>query len=405
MYPRIDELMSAVECTRWPSRWREIYDSVMIDYENNGTPLVDPDFYRELHSRYGGFPRYLDVICDAAVEIGKNENLSRLLVLLGASLADREHAWGDVAEFTPPTPKNGERDFPTDMLTGLATVSMLGYAHEKLLARNIPTDIILGTTTMLEAGIREFAKRHGGAYGYHLMNWNQRAIDGTLFRIGRLEIELSTYGFHSVIFENESGNTVVLANGGTFHRDGAVLGSAGYEDSDGAFTPSFSENGASFVGCPYGEDGRCLNVPVTLDKSIWKKRLSYGDKVIALHIPAVGPLTPDEVDASVSMAKEFVATYFPEWSYNAFICESWILDPQLEKMLGEGANIVKFGKRFSLMSIESGGRSPYYFVFLRPNDENPAPETFGEATRLERALKTHYMQGGFIYDTFGYFLD
>ncbi len=404
MYPKIDELMSAVGCTRWPERWREIYDGVMSDYEKNGgTRLTDPDFYCELHMRYGGFPNYLDVICDAATEIGKRENLSRLLALLGASLSDREHVWADVAAFTPPIPTEGKRDFALDMLTGLATVSMLEYSHENMAARNIPNEIVLKTTTMLEAGIREFAKRHCGACGYHLMNWNQRAIDGTLFRIGRFEIELCSYGSHSVVLENGDGKLIAIADGTRFHRDGFVLGSAGYKDENESFAPVLSETEDAYIGHPYDFLGRCSKEPIELKKCEWKKILSHGDKVIALHIPSGGALTPEEVDNTLALTKDFVAKYFPEWDYRGFICESWLLDPKLGELLGDESNIVSFGRRFLRVSIESGGRSPFYFVFLRPYEEDVDITTLPENTRLERALKSHYNNGGFIYDFFGYF--
>lgn len=405
-YPTIGDLMAAVGCTRYPARWADIYESVMADFDKNGgTKLCDPDFYRDLHARYEALPCYLDVICKAAVEIGRREPLARLLALVGASQADRANAWADVKQFTAPMPPAGTRDFAVDMLTGLATISTLAYAHENMAKRGIPREIILGTTTMLEAGIREFAKRHGGAYGYHLMWWNQRAIDGILFRIGRLEIELCGYDSSSVVFEDSEGNTVALANGTTFHRDGAVLGAAGYEDKEGSFTASLTETGDAFIGHPYDAIGRCSPEPITLPKNEWKKRLSSDDKVIALHIPPTGgAFTPDAIDQTLALTKEFVATYFPEWNWRGFTCDSWLLDPQLEELLGEDSNIVKFGRRFSLVCTESPGKSPFYFVFMRPNEEQVDPATLPENTRLERALKAHYLAGNFIYDTFGYFL-
>ena len=402
MYPTIDELMSEVGCSRWPDRWNEIYDDVMKDYEKNGgTHLCDPDFYRDLHKRYKAFPHYLEVICEAAKKIAVNKALSRLLALLGASLADREHAWADVAAFSAPTPPGGIRDLATDMLTGLATVSMVEYSHEKLAGRNIPHEIILATTTMLEAGIGEFAKRHNGAYGYHLMNWNQRAIDGTIFRIGRLEIELCRYESRSVVFENDKGDLIALANGDRFHPDGAVIGSAGYEDYSDSFAPLLFESEDAYTGNPYDSLGRCSPEQIKLRKSEWKKLMAYGDKVIALHIPAGGSLAPDEVDRTLELAKKFVAEYFPEWDYRGFTCESWLLDPQLEALLGDESNIVRFGRRFLRISVESGGRSPNYFVFMRPMDEKIDVSSLTENTRLEHALKEHYLKGGFIYDVFG----
>lgn len=402
----IEELMAAAGCSRYPARWREMFDSVMADFDaNGGTRLCDPDFYRDLHARYAALPCYLDVICEAATEIGKREPLARLLALLHASLSDRANAWADVKAFTAPAPPAGERDFALEMLTGLAAVSMLPYAHENLEKRGIPHEIILGTTTMLESGIREFAKRHGGAYGYHLLWWNLRAIDGILFRIGRLEIELCKYDSPSVVFEDHEGNTVTLARGGSFHKSGAVLGAFGYTDKEGAFDATLSETDDAYVGHPFDALGFASPDPVTLPKSEWKQRLSEADNIIALHIPpSGGAFTPETIDETITLAREFVDTYFPEWQPKGYTCDSWLLDPQLEELLGEDSNIVRFGRRFSLVGTESPGKSPFYFVFMRPNEEAVDPATLSENTRLERALKAHYLAGKAIYDTFGYFL-
>ena len=405
-FQTIEELMAAAGCTRWPARWADIFPTVMAEYDaNGGTKLCDPAFYRDLHARYGALPCYLDVICEAAEAIAEREELARLLALLGASQADRASAWADVKQFTAPAPAAGTRDFAVDMLTGLATISTLAFCHENMEKRSIPREIILGTTTMLEGGIREFAKRHGGAYGYHLMWWNQRAIDGILFRIGRLEIELCKYDSPSVVFEDGEGNTVTLANGTTFHKSGAVLGAAGYEDKDGSFVATLTENESEYIGHPYDAFGLCSADTVTLPKSEWHKRLSDEDNVIALHIPSTGgAFSPEAIDETIVLAKDFVDTYFPEWEPKGYTCDSWLLDPQLEELLGDDSNIVRFGRRFSLVGTESPGKSPFYFVYMRPNEEKVDTATLSESTRLERALKAHYESGKYIYDTFGYFL-
>ena len=405
-FQTIEELMAAAGCTRWPARWADIYPAVMAEFDKNGgTKLCDPAFYRDLHARYEALPCYLDVVCEAAEAIGEREELARLLALLHASLSDRKNAWADVKQFTAPLAAASTRDFAVDMLTGLAAISMLPYAHENLEKRGIPREIILGTTTMLEGGIREFAKRHGGAYGYHLLWWNLRAIDGILFRIGRLEIELCKYDSPAVVFEDGEGNTVTLANGTTFHRSGAVLGAVGFEDKDGAFDAPLTETEDAYIGHPYDAFGLCSADTVTLPKSEWHRRLSSADNVIALHIPPVGgPFSPEAIDETIALAKAFVDTYFPEWEPKGYTCDSWLLDPQLEELLGEESNIVKFGRRFSLVGTESPGRAPFYFVYMRPNEEKVDVSTLSENTRLERALKAHYEGGKFIYDAFGYFL-
>jgi hypothetical protein len=108
------------------------------------------------------------------------------------------------------------------------------------------------------------------------------------------------------------------------------------------------------------------------------------------------------VDATLRETKAFLRDYFPEFSYKAFVCGSWLLDPQLETLLGRDANIVKFGKRFARLTAKSAGNGVFNFVFKKPNTDFDIRD-LPESTRLERALKEHYLNGKAIYEMYGYF--
>lgn len=403
-YPTIDELMASVGCKRWPERWREIYDGVMQDFDKNGgTKLTDPDFYRDIHARYGTLPQFLDVICEAAEAIAKREELARLLALLGAANADRVHAADDVAGYSTPVSPAGKPDLAVDMLTALATISMTPYTHDMLAARSFSEDQIRHSLLALEGGINDYKVRHDGAPGYHLMGWNQLKIDGKLFYVGRLEIELTTFRTESIIFENKEGDTVALANGETYHRDGAVLGSFGYEDAAGSFTPSVTETDDAYIGHPYDAIGYCSQDAVTLPKNEWQVRVTYGDPVISLHIPkAGGAFTPEVLDETFAEIRAFMKRHFPDFDYRALVCGSWLLDPQLEELLGAESNIVKFGQRFSLITKKTDGKYTLYFAFGRALDGPIDYATLPEDTRLQRVLKSHYMSGKIIEEPYGY---
>jgi hypothetical protein len=77
-----------------------------------------------------------------------------------------------------------------------------------------------------------------------------------------------------------------------------------------------------------------------------------GDGAISLHIPESGPLTPAAVDASLDEARAFFPRHFPDESYTAFSCGSWLLDPQLLEYLPADSNIVLFQQRFELDPYE-----------------------------------------------------
>jgi len=402
-YQTLEELMKAVNCEKYPERWETLFEEVMLDYDQNGCPLTDPAYYDRLAEEYGVFVNYREVYHKAALATAKNEALSRLLLLLVKALLDREHIFDDLKQFKAPVSPSGAHDIAYDMLTGLAICALIPYSYAILKKRGLPEDVILDTIRTPEKGIPEYRKRNGGADGYHLLEWFQRSIEGRIFRIKRLEIEMTTFKTRAAVFRRQNGETVALADGLMLHRDGFALGSKHYEDETGAFLGELTETEESFCGYPYRENGYVSPERITLDKSEWTRVLSVGDPVVSLHIPADGNLSPEKVDETLEATKEFLKAYYPDFSYRAFYCGSWLLDPQLEAMVGSEANIAKFGNRFHRLTAKSGGNAVFGFVFLKPNPAEVDLASLPENSRLERALKTHYLAGKAIYEMHGYF--
>jgi len=53
------------------------------------------------------------------------------------------------------------------------------------------------------------------------------------------------------------------------------------------------------------------------------------------------------------LAKTFYRKYFPEYDFKGFICHSWLLSPGLSQVLPETSNIIKFGKRFTIIENQA----------------------------------------------------
>ncbi|GAA4166442.1 acyltransferase domain-containing protein [Gryllotalpicola daejeonensis] len=76
---------------------------------------------------------------------------------------------------------------------------------------------------------------------------------------------------------------------------------------------------------------------------------AVGPQGRAVHIPELGPLTPELVDDSLEQARRFFA------DRAGFACTSWLLDPRLVA-LGGDSNIVRFQRRFELVAgVDSEG--------------------------------------------------
>jgi hypothetical protein len=117
-----------------------------------------------------------------------------------------------------------------------------------------------------------------------------------------------------------------------------------------------------------------------------------GDLGLSVHVPDfLGPMTPEACDASIARAKTFFAAHFPEETYAAAICHSWLLDPQLREYLPDASNIIRFQDRFTLGDHEHDvDTSIVQFVF------GPTPANLDELPQrstLERAVITHLKSG------------
>ena len=400
----IDELMRRVNCAKFPDRWREIYDDAMADYEANGCPLLEPGYYDRLHKQYGMLETYLDVYKQAASLVREDDALSAFLALVCYVLRDREHCQKEMYELVRPVSPDGGHDLAYDMLTGLAMCSQADACYARLKARNLPEEVIRRVMCSPEKGVGEYAKRNGGAYGYHLAGWFQHSINAKLFPIHRLEIEINTT-MHALaaVFRNAAGEEMVLAKDMPVHREGFFLGSKYYEDEEDSRIAVLTQTEDSWIGYPIDARGYVLPETVTLPKAQWELILQTGDPVVHVHIPAAGSFAPDVIDETLRQAKEFLRKYYPDYAYTAICCHSWLMDPQLEQFVGEDANIVRFGKRFRKICVKSAGQAVFYFVYLSPSGVVPEVEALQENTRLERAIKAHYQSGKVVYEMFGYF--
>ncbi len=80
------------------------------------------------------------------------------------------------------------------------------------------------------------------------------------------------------------------------------------------------------------------------------KVLTAKTSVINVHIPrSMEPLDEDRCDKAFAMAKEYYKNVVEENC--AFVCFSWFLYPENERILSEKSNIYKFMKRFDLVKF------------------------------------------------------
>lgn len=400
MRQSIDELMSSVNCTKWPQRWRDIYQETMDVFDTEGNPLTDPDYYTELANRYNILSTELETYQQAAIETGRNEALSRFLFLLQTALADADHCNEDLSEFSRPTSPKGQPYLAVDMLTGLALCSQMPRCYEILKSKKIPEDLIVLAMRAPEITVAMYRERHDGAPGFNHLRWYQRTIEGNLFRIGRIEIEINTTFQGDANVFSDYNNFIAFANGAVLDHTGFAPTVNELNSANDYWIANMEETPVSWIGYPYNSEGKVEKQRKTLDKAIWKQVLAKNDSVVSIHIPAGDKLDADMIGASIEQSRAFLGKYFPEYEYKAFTCKSWLINPRLEKILNQDSNILKFQRRFLPLTCVASGKDVLNFVFQQ-SDISIAPESLPENTHLQRSLKKGYLVGDALHEMIG----
>ena len=122
------------------------------------------------------------------------------------------------------------------------------------------------------------------------------------------------------------------------------------------------------------------------------------DLVISIHIPSDASFSPLDVDTSLEEAKCFFARHYPALADGVYRCHSWLLDPQLRKMLDSNSNIIQFQNRFDIMDGGEAGNDFSQWVFHTGSMDY---ETYPENTSLQKNMKKHLLAGGVIRNAYG----
>ena len=276
----------------------------------------------------------------------------------------------------------------------LAELPAMRKEHTKL---GIPEDVQKSTANMFENQVQDFINLNGylGIRGYFF--WMLRFLDLTILRVGRFNLEYKTFDTGYDVFETKDG-LCMMPTEGRFHRSGQKLGSAGCTDEEGAFDASITETEDAYIGYLV-VGGICKNEKIALKKSECKKILTKGDAVISVHIPSGGPMTDEICQNDLARGGQVVEKCIGE--VKACICSSWLLDPQIPKLLGKETNLTRFGARYERAPIQSDGGGVFEYVFLCPRT-TPISE-LSEKTSFAKAVKAHMLAGGYIYGAIGVF--
>lgn len=222
-------------------------------------------------------------------------------------------------------------------------------------------------------------------------------LQPSMMQVGRLVYELNAFPFEYEVWRSrKTGETLPLMKADLRFDD------TDRPHTEGSFVTTRTEADGRLTGYTYTEKGLLNRTPVTLDLSEWEPFIVKGDPVVSLHIPGNDKFTPDVVDTSLVYGREFLARYFPDFRYKAFICSSWLLGTDLADFVREDSNILNFQSRFRIGLSFRNYFSIYDNVFNVP--KHCPLEELVPTNRFQREILEMVKGGGTLYSGRGYIL-
>ena len=154
--------------------------------------------------------------------------------------------------------------------------------------------------------------------------------------------------------------------------------------------PHFYDDGGMLEGFPVDPaSGTVSKDKIRVESARWEPVLAPHSFCLHLHIPGGGGMTPEVAESSFKEALEFFRTYFHR-EVAAFVCYSWILNPDWQRVLPV-SNIAELQRKVFLFPAGVDSHSGLFFVFGRTDDDfasYPADNT------LRRAFHQIWNEGG-----------
>ena len=134
------------------------------------------------------------------------------------------------------------------------------------------------------------------------------------------------------------------------------------------------------------------------------KKLKKGDKVINVHIPrTLTPLDKESRDDAYAQAAEFFRD-MTDGAPIAFVCSSWLLYPEAEKILPAHSNIRGFMADYDMIRSKVNGEGEYGDMWrLFDMDFTGDLNDYPEDSSLRRAYKKFLLDGNRTGSGYGVF--
>lgn len=215
------------------------------------------------------------------------------------------------------------------------------------------------------------------------LTWLRHHASGDLFKIGRHQYIRESFRGEILVFKNKNGGVLALSEGERkYNTRGFCDGDGGVVDPH-AWISTLEMDEHQVKGFPVSPYGYAVRQEVCLDLNEWFLVLLRGAPILAMHIPPFEAMPLEATGVSMRDAISFFRRYFPERTFRALTCQSWMFNTQIQEVLGEQANISAWQRETYLYPDPSAEPSGLSFIFgFRPFDIATAQRD----TRLRRGV-------------------
>lgn len=381
-----ESIPTAEGCFGFPEAFSSVCSAVREEYAAKGAFFLEEAYLRQVHARCNAFPRTLDAVLQGAAALRADAAAAEYALFLVRAMENRALFKAHISRAVFP-----EEAHP--MFAFLCLVPYIGVTYDDLCRRGLPRDIIDQTVNQYEDCLFVYKKRFDRLglnmrYFSHL----QEYVDCEILNVDRLR-----YGFIPLAYpvrllrHRRDGSYVLLVCEGEMTADGLVAKTAP-EGTPVAFSAFFEETEDAYRGTVALPDGKCAREISTYYKKDYDLVLRPGDLCLATHIHPYGELSREACMASYRRVLELVKDHYPERSFKAFSCHSWMMSPELREVMKPTSKVLDFQSFYLRHPVPTRGTGVLNFVFYMKgyNDYTKLPED----TSLQRALKERYLAGG-----------
>ncbi|MBR7122130.1 MAG: hypothetical protein IKC95_01545 [Oscillospiraceae bacterium] len=367
------------------------------EFSPDSTPACDLQLIDRLQTQYNLFGEFCDLVKQAAKEINEDALRSLWIKLCGAFALN---STSEQAKTVPVPVSDGT--LVGDFLPLYILLPQIPGSIETYRSRGFSQEEINKLLPEYLSGMR-VVKRQTGRPGINSVyyNWLTNFAKAMIFTTDGLQFEIFHLPQSNLWLKNRfSGELLALPAAGHFHASGKHhCGMYGYEDTEGSFKVSFEEDEQNFYGHSVA-DNVVSAQKQTFSKEIWECVVRPGGECLNFHIPEGADISVENLALACANARKIAARSYPEHNNQVIYGVSWILDPALEKILGEKSKITGLIRSFCLCPCRDAGMGVFSFVFPRYcEDFHDLPEN----TSLQRKIKQLYLEGGRIYAYSGIF--